>query len=136
MTWKKGQSGNPYGLDSASVRRLRAIEGLAPAAINRLRVLIDSDDKQIALAACKEVLSRVVPVPKTPLVALQVNQNSSPHLEALKALTMLPGRLSTYNSNAVPEKVPELIGQVSDNIKQSTYDVVKQIDANTDESDT
>jgi hypothetical protein len=59
MPWKKGQSGNPAGVDAKQARMRRMLEDLTPRAINRLAVLLDSENEAVALAAVKEVLDRV-----------------------------------------------------------------------------
>jgi hypothetical protein len=58
MPWKKGQSGNPAGVDARQARMRRMLEDLTPRAINRLGALLDSEDEAVALAAVKEVLDR------------------------------------------------------------------------------
>lgn len=84
MTWQKGQSGNPAGLTVLQARTRRMIEGLSIRAVERIEKLMQSDNEAIALAASKEILARVVPIPKTG--TLTIEHNASPHLSALVTL--------------------------------------------------
>lgn len=104
MPWKKGESGNPGGLNVRQQRVRNMIEGLSIAAVLRLEKLLASDNEPVALAAAKEVLGRVVPLPPR-TATLQVEHSASPHLAALVTLAAsTAARVQT-----VPGNHPQLV---------------------------
>ena len=66
--FKPGQSGNPGGRPKVvgAIKELARQAG--PKAFQRIVDLCDSEDQQVALAACKEVMSRAYGKSPQPLV--------------------------------------------------------------------
>lgn len=88
MTWQKGESGNPGGLTRNQARVRRMIDGLSITATERLGQLLKSDNESVALAAAKEVLGRVAPMPKAVNISGQIEHGPNAHLAALVGLAV------------------------------------------------
>lgn len=86
MPFKKGQSGNPGGINIREARVRRIVENLGPVAAQRLGQLLQSDNESIALGAAKEILARVAPIPKQAKLDVSVEHGPNAHLAALISL--------------------------------------------------
>ena len=86
MPFKKGQSGNPGGVNIREARVRRIVENLGPVAAQRLGQLLQSDNESIALGAAKEILARVAPIPKQAKLDVNVEHGPNAHLAALISL--------------------------------------------------
>ena len=86
MPFKKGQSGNPGGVNIREARVRRIVENLGPVAAQRLGQLLQSDNESIALGAAKEILARVAPIPKQAKLDVSVEHGPNAHLAALISL--------------------------------------------------
>lgn len=88
MTWQKGQSGNPVGLNAKEAALKRRLHGLTFKAVDALdRVL--SDDAAThseRIAAAREVFDRAIGKPKQQ-ATLTVEHGPNAHLAALLALS-------------------------------------------------
>lgn len=117
MTWKKGESGNPYGPMTAKQAALkRRLEGLTFKAVDALEKVLNDDEASHSerLAAAREVFDRAIGRPKQQ-AAISVEHNTSPHLSALIGLS-----LAVQNQQA---------GQTIDG---QAFEVVKLLDADAD----
>ena len=103
MPWKPGESGNPGGLNVRQQRVRNMIEGLSIRAVERIEQLMRSDNEAVALAASKEILARVVPIPKTG--TLTIEHSASPHLSALVGLAAA----TAARVQAAPASMPQVI---------------------------
>jgi hypothetical protein len=95
MPWKKGQSGNPAGVDARQARMRRMLGDLTPRAINRLGALLDSEDEAVALAAVKEVLDRAWGRPRQ---QAQLEVRVEGHVAHHQVLTLLAEQARRRNS--------------------------------------
>lgn len=88
MPFEKGKPPpNPGGLTVRQMRTRRMIEGLGQAAVERLGLLLQSDNETVALGAAKEVLARVAPIPKQAKIDVNVEHGPNAHLAALISLS-------------------------------------------------
>ena len=130
MTWKTGQSGNPGGLNLTQARTKRMLEGLGPRAVARLERALDSENEAVALAAAKEVLARVAPIPKNGTLAVSVEHGPNSHLTALVGMALqTAGRV---------QAVPDNRGEAIDITEYHTIDAQKEraaLDVNAPESE-
>ena len=117
MVWKPGQSGNPAGVNPVLARTRRMLEGLGPRAVARLERALDSENEMVAMAAAKEVLARVAPVPKNGTLAVSVEHGPNSHLAALVGLAI--------NTAARVQSVPDNRAQAIDITEYRTIDAQK-----------
>jgi hypothetical protein len=100
MPFKKGQSGNPGGINIREARVRRIVENLGPVAAQRLGQLLQSDNESIALGAAKEILARVAPIPKQAKLDVSVEHGPNAHLAAL---------ISLARKSAQPNETPPIL---------------------------
>jgi hypothetical protein len=83
---KGSRAVNPAGGDMRKARMMTQLHGLTPRAIARLGKLIDSEQEQVALGACRELLDRTMGKPKASIDMRVETSLSAMHLEALEQL--------------------------------------------------
>jgi hypothetical protein len=83
---KGSRAVNPAGGDMRKARMMTQLHGLTPRAIARLGKLIDSEQEQVALGACRELLDRTLGKPKASLDLKVEASLSAMHLQALEQL--------------------------------------------------
>jgi hypothetical protein len=94
------------------------LEGLGPRAVARLERALDSENEMVAMAAAKEVLSRVAPVPKNGTLAVSVEHGPNSHLAALVGLAI--------NTAARVQLAPGNDAQVIDSKDYVSFDAQKE----------
>ncbi len=65
--WRKGVSGNPTGRKAVDPEVKEALGALTPRAVDRLTMMLESEDERIAMDAVKTVLDRNLGKPTQPL---------------------------------------------------------------------
>jgi hypothetical protein len=85
---KGSRAVNPAGGDMRKARMMTQLHGLTPRAIARLGKLIDSEQEQVALGACRELLDRTMGKPKASIDMRVEASLSALHLEALEQLAL------------------------------------------------
>ena len=83
---KGSRAVNPAGGDVRKARMMTQLHGLTPRAISRLGKLIDSEQEQVALGACRELLDRTMGKPKASIDMRVEASLSALHLQALEEL--------------------------------------------------
>jgi hypothetical protein len=101
---KGSRAVNPAGGDMRKARMMTQLHGLTPRAIARLGKLIDSEQEQVALGACRELLDRTMGKPKASLDLKVEASLSALHLEALEQLAH---RASEARANRMIDVTPD-----------------------------
>ena len=86
MTWQKGQSGNPVGLNAKEAALKRRLQGLTFKAVDALEYALDNGSISERVAAAREVFDRAIGKPKQQ-ATISVEHGPNAHLAALLALS-------------------------------------------------
>jgi len=117
---------NPAGGDMRLARLKNQLDQLTPRAIARLGKLIDSEQEQVALGACRELLDRTLGKPKASLDLKVEASLSTLHLQALEELA---NRAHAARAERMIDVTPSAKSELTD----MSYDdiVVTRIDRTT-----
>lgn len=85
MVWKKGETGNPGGLNPRLIAMKRRLDGLTIKAVDALEFALDNGTTSERIAAAREVFDRAVGKAKQQ-ATVEVTHSASPHLVALTAM--------------------------------------------------
>lgn len=129
MVWKKGESGNPSGVNHKRAALARRMEGLTIKAADALEYALDNGTTSERITAAKEVLDRAIGKAKQQQ-DITVKHQADGHLSALVALAASTAARIGHSGTNVPTIEAQPIGIVEVSTRPHISD--STLDANED----